>query len=126
MKAYLSYKLTKWAFGSDELKNCDCLRTLDISFYKRSQRDICCIYAAKIWAQIVISVGLLVYLFQGHVQYVEISFDDSSWTAEGNYLAIYSCKWAYGGYNIVNEIAEELIEPKKKSSSNTHLYDRRS
>ena len=67
----------------------------------------------KILALVVISVGGLLYIFHGHVQNFENSFEDSSWTVEGISLAIYSCIWAYGGYNNVNEIAEELIEPKK-------------
>ena len=69
--------------------------------------------AAKVSALIVISIGGLVYIFQGHVTNFENSFEDSNWTVEGISLAIYSCMWAYGGYNNLNEIAEEIIEPKK-------------
>ena len=68
---------------------------------------------AKISALVVISIGGLVFIFGGHVQNFERSFEDSNWTVEGISLAIYSCMWAYGGYNNLNEIAEEIIEPKK-------------
>ena len=68
---------------------------------------------AKVLALIVISVGGFVYLFQGYAENFENSFDGSNWNVESISLAIYSCTWAYGGYNNLNEIAEEIIHPKK-------------
>ena len=68
---------------------------------------------AKVLALIVISVGGFVYLFQGRVENFDNSFQDSNWNVESISLAIYSCIWAYGGYNNLNEIAEEIINPRK-------------
>ena len=67
----------------------------------------------KFLALILISVGGLVFIFQGDVQNFEDSFVDSNWNLKGISLAIYSCIWAYAGYNNLNEIAEEIIKPKK-------------
>ena len=68
---------------------------------------------AKVLALVVISVGGFIYLFQGRVENFENSFRDSNWDVESICLAIYSCMWAYSGYTNLNDIAEEVIHPKK-------------
>ncbi|KAL4234403.1 hypothetical protein ACF0H5_006050 [Mactra antiquata] len=68
---------------------------------------------AKVLALICITTGGVVYLAQNGGRNLENSFDDSTNDVTSISLAIYSCMWAYGGYPNLNEIAEEIIEPKK-------------
>lgn len=68
---------------------------------------------AKVGALTVITVGGAVYLIQGNFQNFEDSFQGTRTDITGISLAIYSCMWAYGGYSNLNEITEELINPKK-------------
>ena len=68
---------------------------------------------AKVSALIVISIGGMIYLFQGYVENLENAFEGSNWNVESICLALYSCVWAYGGYSNINDIAEEIIDPKR-------------
>ena len=62
---------------------------------------------------IIISVGGFVYLFQGKTENFENSFEGTTTELASITLAIYKCMFAYSGYNNLNEIAEELISPRK-------------
>ncbi|XP_052801347.1 b(0,+)-type amino acid transporter 1-like [Mya arenaria] len=67
----------------------------------------------KVAALVVITVGGFVYLFQGKTENFEDAFEGTTNDVTSITLAVYSCMWAYGGYNNLNEIAEEMINPKK-------------
>ncbi|XP_045202375.2 b(0,+)-type amino acid transporter 1-like [Mercenaria mercenaria] len=67
----------------------------------------------KVLALIIITVGGFVYLFQGKTENFNDSFRGTTNDITSISLAIYSCMWAYGGYTNLNEIAEELIQPRK-------------
>lgn len=67
----------------------------------------------KVLALIVITVGGIIYMSKGQLQNFDNSFEGSSTDITKLALAAYSCMWAYGGYNNLNEITEELINPKK-------------
>ena len=68
---------------------------------------------AKFLALVIISVGGVVYLAQGYFASFQTGFEGSIPEATSISLALYSCMWAYGGYNNINEMAEELIQPRK-------------
>ena len=67
----------------------------------------------KVAALFVISIGGVVYLFQGKTENFADSFNGTTNDVTSIALAIYSCMWAYSGYNNLNEIAEEIVNPKK-------------
>ena len=67
----------------------------------------------KVLALIIITVGGLIYFFQGKVENFENSFEGTTQDVTSITLAIYSCMWAYSGYTNLNEFAEEIIQPKK-------------
>lgn len=68
---------------------------------------------AKTLGLLVISVGGIVVLGQGSVTSFQDAFVGSSSDINGYSLAIYSCMFAYMGFNRIGEIAEELTNPRK-------------
>ncbi|XP_053403148.1 cystine/glutamate transporter-like [Mercenaria mercenaria] len=75
----------------------------------------------KVLALIIITVGGFVYLFQGKTENFNYSFRGTTYDITSISLAIYSCMWAYGGYTNLNEIAEELIQPRKNISKAIYI-----
>ena len=69
--------------------------------------------ATKVIALVVITIGGILFMSQGRVENFENSFEGSSTDVTKIALACYSCMWAYGGFNNLNEIIEEIINPKK-------------
>lgn len=67
----------------------------------------------KVVALLAITVGGFVRFIRGHSQSFENSFEGTTEDVTSVTLAIYSCMWAYGGYVNLNEIAEEIIDPKR-------------
>ncbi|XP_053403077.1 b(0,+)-type amino acid transporter 1-like [Mercenaria mercenaria] len=67
----------------------------------------------KVMVLVIIIVGGFVSLFEGKTENFNDAFQGSTNDVTSISLAIYSCMWAYGGYTNLNEIAEELIQPKK-------------
>lgn len=67
----------------------------------------------KVLALVVITIGGIIFMSEGKLQNFENSFEGSSSDISKIALAVYSCMWAYGGYNNLNEISEEIIKPKK-------------
>ena len=67
----------------------------------------------KVFVLIVISAGGVIYLFQGYVENLENAFEGSNWNVESICLAFYNCAWAYGGCSCINNITEEIIDPKR-------------
>lgn len=67
----------------------------------------------KVCALIVITIGGIIHLSKGETESFANSFEGSTTDVTRIALAIYSCMWAYGGYNNLNEIAEELVNPKQ-------------
>ena len=67
----------------------------------------------KVFVLIVISAGGIIYLSQGYVENLENAFEGSNWNVESICLALYNCAWAYGGCSCINNITEEIIDPKR-------------
>ncbi|XP_045202466.2 b(0,+)-type amino acid transporter 1-like [Mercenaria mercenaria] len=67
----------------------------------------------KVMVLVIIIVGGFVSLFEGKTENFNDAFQGSTNDVTSISLAIYSCMWAYSGYTNLNEIAEELIQPKK-------------
>ncbi|XP_028966816.1 b(0,+)-type amino acid transporter 1 [Galendromus occidentalis] len=66
---------------------------------------------AKIFALICIIFGGMWELAQGQTEYLESGFDGTSWSFSDIASAFYSAMWAYDGWNNLNLITEELINP---------------
>lgn len=67
----------------------------------------------KVVVLVIITVGGFIHMVQGMVENFDDSFQDTKTDVTSLSLAIYSCMWAYSGYKNLNEIAEELIQPKE-------------
>ena len=67
----------------------------------------------KVLALVIISVGGVVFLAQGQTDNFKNTFEGSTNDVSTISLAIYQCMWAYSGFNSLNEISEEIIQPRK-------------
>ncbi|XP_076111587.1 b(0,+)-type amino acid transporter 1-like isoform X1 [Mytilus galloprovincialis] len=67
--------------------------------------------AAKLIALVIIVIGGLVKLGQGHTATMKTGFDGTVGSASGVALAFYDALWAYDGWNNLNYITEELKNP---------------
>ena len=67
----------------------------------------------KLLALGVIIAGGLVFLAQGRTENLKDGFEGSATDVTSYALALYSCMFAYGGYNRIGYIAEEIIDAKK-------------
>ncbi|XP_047740558.1 b(0,+)-type amino acid transporter 1-like, partial [Hyalella azteca] len=67
--------------------------------------------AAKLLAILVIVAGGIYKLAQGNTQYLATGFTGSTNKLGDVATAIYSCLWAYAGWNNLNNVTEELKEP---------------
>ena len=86
--------------------------TNTISVRLSANIQIVCTFA-KLVALILISVGGIIYMAQGNTENIETGFSGSSTDVVDYTLALYKCLFAYGGFSRVNDIAEELINPKR-------------
>ncbi|CAG2199712.1 unnamed protein product [Mytilus edulis] len=68
---------------------------------------------AKLIALMIIVVGGLIRLGQGHVSQFEDSFKGSETNPSSIALAFYNALWAYDGWNNLNYVTEEIEDPKK-------------
>ncbi|KAK3086473.1 hypothetical protein FSP39_018928 [Pinctada imbricata] len=68
---------------------------------------------AKILALIIITLTGFVLIGQGETEYFENAFEDSSKDVGSISLAFYSGLFAYAGWNFLNFVTEELIDPFK-------------
>ena len=66
---------------------------------------------AKVFALICIILGGLWQLLNGHTEHLESGFEGTSWSFSDIASAFYSAMWAYDGWNNLNLITEELINP---------------
>ncbi|XP_022690796.1 b(0,+)-type amino acid transporter 1-like isoform X2 [Varroa jacobsoni] len=66
---------------------------------------------AKIFALVCIIAGGLWQLALGRTEYLESGFEGTSWSFSDIASAFYSAMWAYDGWNNLNLITEELIDP---------------
>ncbi|XP_072926275.1 large neutral amino acids transporter small subunit 1 [Hemitrygon akajei] len=71
--------------------------------------------AAKLLALIIIIIFGLVQIFKGDTPYLEPkrAFDGTTTDVGKAVLAVYSGLFAYGGWNYLNFVTEEMIEPFK-------------
>ncbi|XP_053213820.1 b(0,+)-type amino acid transporter 1-like [Panonychus citri] len=67
--------------------------------------------AAKLIAIIIIVIGGLIVIFNGETQYITKGFEGSHFSFSDIATAFYSGLWAYDGWNNLNYITEELINP---------------
>ncbi|XP_067133337.1 b(0,+)-type amino acid transporter 1 isoform X3 [Centruroides vittatus] len=67
--------------------------------------------AAKLLAIAIIIGGGLVKIAQGHTQYLAAGFQGSTTSFSDVATAFYSGLWAYDGWNNLNYVTEELINP---------------
>ncbi|XP_027194573.2 b(0,+)-type amino acid transporter 1-like isoform X1 [Dermatophagoides pteronyssinus] len=67
--------------------------------------------AAKLLAIIIIICGGIVHIFQGHTEYISKGFEGSKFAISDIATAFYSGLWAYDGWNNLNYVTEELINP---------------
>ena len=101
--------LTK-TIAAVELLSLAITNVISVRFATASQTFFTCV---KFLALLVISSGGAIYLIQGKTDNFVNAFDGSTTDVTLISLAIYQCMWAYGGYNNLNEIAEEIIQPEK-------------
>jgi L-type amino acid transporter 9 len=66
---------------------------------------------AKLLAVCVIVVGGFIKIFQGHTEYINEGFEDTSRNPSAIALAFYDGLWAYDGWNNLNYATEELKNP---------------
>ncbi|KAK0045007.1 Y+L amino acid transporter 2 [Biomphalaria pfeifferi] len=69
--------------------------------------------AAKLLALVIIIVTGFVQIGKGEVEHFEGLFDDSHWDIGKISLALYSGLFAYAGWNFLNFVTEEMIDPYK-------------
>lgn len=69
--------------------------------------------AAKLLALCIIMVGGIVRLAQGHTSQFDDSFKDSVKDPSVIALAFYQALWAYDGWNNLNYVQEEIVDPEK-------------
>ncbi|KAI7697770.1 amino acid transporter -like protein, partial [Sarcoptes scabiei] len=67
--------------------------------------------AAKLLAIIIIIGGGIVHILQGHTEYISKGFEGSKFSISDIATAFYSGLWAYDGWNNLNYVTEELINP---------------
>lgn len=67
--------------------------------------------AAKLLAIVIIVIGGLVKLCQGQTELISKGFHGSKWGLSDIATSFYSGLWAYDGWNNLNYITEELINP---------------
>ncbi|RWS26928.1 b(0:+)-type amino acid transporter 1-like protein [Leptotrombidium deliense] len=67
--------------------------------------------AAKLVAIIIIVIGGLILLINGETQNISKGFDGSKFSISDIATAFYSGLWAYDGWNNLNYITEELMNP---------------
>ncbi|XP_022244318.1 b(0,+)-type amino acid transporter 1-like isoform X3 [Limulus polyphemus] len=72
-------------------------------------QNICTV--AKLSAVAIIVVGGAVKLSQGHIQHFNKGFEGTSSSFSDIATAFYSGLWAYDGWNNLNYITEELVNP---------------
>ncbi|KAJ8305201.1 hypothetical protein KUTeg_017249 [Tegillarca granosa] len=68
---------------------------------------------AKILALIIITITGFVLIGQGEVEYFQNSFEGTSQDVGSISLAFYSGLFAYAGWNFLNFVTEEMIDPFK-------------
>ncbi|KAG9509467.1 b(0,+)-type amino acid transporter 1 [Fragariocoptes setiger] len=66
---------------------------------------------AKMVAIVIVVIGGLVKLCQGEVKHISTGFDGSRATFSDIATAFYTSMWAYDGWNNLNYVTEELINP---------------
>lgn len=71
--------------------------------------------ASKLLALIIIILFGFIQIFTGDVPYLtpEKSFEGSKWGANHIVLALYSGLYAFGGWNYLNYVTEEMINPER-------------
>lgn len=69
--------------------------------------------AAKLLAIGVIIVGGLVHIAKGNTEILETGFEGTSVQPGKIAIAFYNAMWAYDGWNNLNYVTEEIIEPQK-------------
>ncbi|CAG2168455.1 unnamed protein product [Oppiella nova] len=67
--------------------------------------------AAKLLAIIIIVIGGIVQLFQGKTALISKGFQGSKYSLSDIATSFYSGLWAYDGWNNLNYVTEELINP---------------
>ena len=67
--------------------------------------------AAKLLAIIIIVIGGIVHLYQGNTELISKGFQGSKFRLSDIATAFYSGLWAYDGWNNLNYVTEELINP---------------
>ena len=68
---------------------------------------------AKVIALTIVSVGGIVYIAKGETENIRTGFVGTTTKVPDYTDALYKCMFAYGGFNRVNEIAEEIVNAKK-------------
>ncbi|XP_029995625.1 large neutral amino acids transporter small subunit 1-like [Sphaeramia orbicularis] len=71
--------------------------------------------ASKLLALIIIILFGFIQIFTGDVPYLtlEKSFEGSKWGVDHIVLALYSGLFAFGGWNYLNYVTEEMINPER-------------
>lgn len=72
--------------------------------------------SVKLLALVVIILGGVVMLFQGHVENFNNSFEGTNVGVSSIGLALYQGLWSYDGWNTLNYITEELKHPEVRVS----------
>ncbi|UYV84976.1 SLC7A9 [Cordylochernes scorpioides] len=69
--------------------------------------------AAKLLAIIIIVIGGLVKILQGQTEHLSSGFEGSKYSFADIATAFYSGLWAYDGWNNLNYVTEEIVDPAK-------------
>lgn len=67
--------------------------------------------AAKMIAIFIVIIGGLIKICQGETKYISTGFEGSKATFSDIATAFYTSMWAYDGWNNLNYVTEELINP---------------
>ncbi|XP_074650648.1 large neutral amino acids transporter small subunit 1-like isoform X1 [Tubulanus polymorphus] len=69
--------------------------------------------ASKLIALFTVIITGFVYLAKGNTEYLQNTFEGSSSSVGAYALAFYSGFWAFAGWNYLNFLVDELINPRK-------------